>query len=1265
MRHRCEMKLTIVIWDTLYPTTSALSKRTVFDAKVFSERELDGNVSKLNSLRERLQESDVLVLHRTMHQFWDEIVPFVAGLKDKKVICFGQDPSYWGLSTVEPSIVAKMYDYEQNGDEHNLTNMFRYLENLYVDDSIPFEEPRPIPWQGIVHPDVAERIFASSEEYLEWYPLRDRDLVALIVSRSSWISDQHAIEDELVRELESRGLGVMPMFTNSLHNDDTGSLNISECINLHMVRDGKPIVAAMVKMVTYLIGKMPGMDYETSSKMSEGILSSLNIPVFQPIISFDASIEQWEESDGITSDIPWSITMPEFEGVIEPIMMASTRSDYDDVYNRRTVPGRCARVAERIVRRIALRKKDNSEKRVVLLLNNSPCASVEANIGSATGLDTSASVVNILRGLHDAGYDVRVPDDPESLTNLFKERKAHSEFRWTSKESIRDSGGCVYMMSTSEYQGFFSTLPERVRAQMVRSWGEPPGESMCIDGEILITGLEFGNALVMVQPKRGCMGSKCDGTVCKILHDPECPPSHQYLATYHYIREVFRADAIIHVGTHGTQEFLPGKAIGLSEYCYPDITVKDVPLFYAYNTDNPPEGSVAKRRIYSTLIGHMQPPTASGGLYGPFQRLDDIVNEYETARFDPARAHALQHEILDVMKECGLDNVPEDHDADMAPLITRCHETLSLMRNSRAEVGMHTFGAMLPLEDKVDVISSIMARSGEPSMPHSVASAMGLDYAALVSDQGSFDRTRGASNGALVETVNKRCNIIIKLTIRGMDEERILSTIGSDPIEGLSGIMDRIRDISSRIDSSNEMGSLINALSGGFTSAGPSGYISRGRDDILPTGRNFYSLDPRRVPTRSAWTVGTRLADALLDRYIEDEGTYPESVAFQWMTNDIMAADGEMMAEIFSLIGVEPVWGPSGQVSSFNVIPRERLVHPRIDVTARISGILRDTFPDRLDLVDAAIVAVATLDEPDDVNYVAKHVRKEMSEGSDLIQATARLFSSKPGTYTSGVNLAILSGAWTDEKDLAGIYISVNGYAYGGGRKGTESSLQFASVLENVSLTFNKVVSDDHDLLGCCCYYSNQGGLTAAARQMSERKVNTYYGDTRERDDVGVRTLSDEIGRVVRSKLLNPKWIEGMRSHGYKGAADMMKKITRVYGWGASTGEVEDSIFDGIADTYINDPDMRRFFGDNNPHAAEEISRRLLEAESRGIWDADERTLDNLRRSYLEIESWMEDCCDCEDIQGGEASMMSPDELPMSKDIADLMKRIHDKKAGR
>lgn len=1258
------MRLTIVIWDSLYPCVTSTAKDSMFETSVFSEREVDSDPDRLQRLKDSMMGSDLLLLHRTTHSFWEDLVGFVKGLEDKRIICFGQDPAFWSLSNVDPEIVSKTYAYDQNADSDNIGQMFRFLENRFIDPNTEYREPKVIPWQGIVHPEAKDTIFDSSEDYLEWYPHRDRKLVGMIVSRSSWISDQHRVEDELISELEARGLGVLPVMTNSLHNEETGSKNISECLDLHMIRNGRPIVSALVKLVTFLIGKRPDMDHETSSRLADSQLRNMDVPVFQPVISLNMSVDEWKESDGITADIPWNVTMPEFEGAIEPVMMAATRAGDDDYYNRTPIPGRCARIADRIAKRISLRDKDNSEKKIVLMLNNSPCASVEANIGSAAGLDSIASAVNILSSLRDAGYDVEVPDGPDDLIRMFMSRKAFSEFRWTSKETIRDSGGCVYMMSKDRYLSYFMTLPEGIRERMVSTWGEPPGESMCIDGEILITGIELGNAIVMVQPKRGCKGARCDGTVCMILHDPECPPSHQYLATYHFIRDIYGADALIHVGTHGTAEFLPGKSVGLSDECYPDITVGDLPIFYVYNTDNPPEGSVAKRRLYSTLIGHMQAPTASGGLYGPYRRLDDIISEYETSKYDPARAHALQHEILDVMRECGMQDTPEDHDGDMDVLVRRCHETLSLIRNSRAETGMHTFGTYPDDTGMCDLVSSIMSRSGDPPMAYAVANAMGLDYPKLLENKDGFNDERKASCGSLIEMVNKRCNIIIRSVLEGSTPAEIEDRIGSDHIEGLDVYAERITDIRDRVLSSDEIGSLIHALDGGFTEAGPSGYISRGRDDVLPTGRNFYSLDPRKVPTRSAWKVGTRLADALLDRYMDDEGSYPESVAFQWMTNDIMAADGEMMAEIFSLIGVEPIWTPSGHVESFRIIPEEELVHPRIDVTARISGILRDTFPDRLDLVDSAIRAVSELDEGDEVNHIAKHVRQSVSEGEDADMATARLFSSKPGTYTSGVNLAVLSGAWKDEKDLAEIYIAVNGYAYGGGRKGADSRVQFASALENVSLTFNKVVSDDHDLLGCCCYYSNQGGLTAAARHMSEKKVNTYYGDTRERDDVGVRTLSDEIERVVRSKLLNPKWMQDMKDHGYKGAADMMKKITRVYGWEASTGEVDDSIFDGIAESYINDPEMRDFFGSNNPYAAEEISRRLLEAESRGLWNADKDTLERLKESYLEIESWMEDLSDGGDIQGDEVPISSPDQLPIGSEIAELMRKIHSRKGS-
>ena len=409
-------------------------------------------------------------------------------------------------------------------------------------------------------------------------------------------------------------------------------------------------------------------------------------------------------------------------------------------------------------------------------------------------------------------------------------------------------------------------------------------------------------------------------------------------------------------------------------------------------------------------------------------------------------------------------------------------------------------------------------------------------------------------------------------------------------------------------------------------------------------GSNFFS------PVLSAWRVGGRLADALLDKYRREEGKLPENVAFYWMAGDIMSSDGEMYSEILRLLGVEPVWLSNGQVKSFSITPLEELGRPRIDVTVRSSGILRDNFPNCYELVDEAVRAVAALDEDPEQNYVRKHALAAMeTDGVSFREATYRIFSSKAGTYGNGVNLAVLASAWKTEADLADVFVAWNGYAYGKDTQGAAAHAQLATNLSTVAVTFNKVQSDEYDLLGCCCYFGTLGGMTAAARQYSGNEVKPYYGDTREPEHVEVRDLADEIRRVVRTKLLNPKWIDGMKEHGYKGAADMMKRITRVYGWEAATREVDDWIFDDIAETFVNNDEMRQFFEENNPYAIEEIARRLLEAEQRGLWDADEQVLDSLKEHYLEIESWMEDLAGEGDFQGGGVDVM--DKIPNATSI--------------
>ena len=665
----------------------------------------------------------------------------------------------------------------------------------------------------------------------------------------------------------------------------------------------------------------------------------------------------------------------------------------------------------------------------------------------------------------------------------------------------------------------------------------------------------------------------------------------------------------------------------------------------------------------------MQTVMTGSELYEDLAKLDTLLGEYETARNDPARAHALQHLIIDAINEANLDkDLHVLHDTPLEEMVRSAHEALSRIRNTRIQSGMHIFGKVPEGEKRADFISSILRfDSGTGSPRRIIAGLFGLDFDHLVSQQGSFSRELGMSNGAVIEKIDARIKDLISRVLSG-EPVNLCSffsrTLTQDEEMPFNRIIDRIRDINNRIDASYEVESLLNGFSGGYIPAGPSGLITRGHDDVLPTGRNFYSLDPFRVPTRAAWRIGGRLADAMIGKYQDEQGSLPENIAFYWMASDIMSADGEMLAEMFALLGVEPVWLSNGQVRSFSIIPTGQLTHPRIDITVRMSGIVRDNFTHSVELLDRAIQVVAALDESPEVNFVRKHALASMNEhGGEWREATLRLFGSKPGTYSTGVNLAVLSSAWKDEKDLADIFVAWNGYAYGEGVSGTESHEQFASNLSTVSLTFNKVASDEYDLLGCCCYFGNHGGLTVAARHLSGKEVKAYYGDTRESSHVEVRELADELRRVVRSKLLNPKWIDGMKEHGYKGAADMMKQITRVYGWEASTQEVDDWIFDDIAETFVINPEMKQFFEENNPHALEEIARRLLEAEQRGLWDAKPEVLEELKSSYLEIESWMEDRTGQGDYQGGNVDIYtSTDVTPWGESIADVLKFMHNRR---
>lgn len=494
--------------------------------------------------------------------------------------------------------------------------------------------------------------------------------------------------------------------------------------------------------------------------------------------------------------------------------------------------------------------------------------------------------------------------------------------------------------------------------------------------------------------------------------------------------------------------------------------------------------------------------------------------------------------------------------------------------------------------------------------------------------------------------------------------DRIVSLLGDklknyNALASLDLLYERVLEFSERIDNCREMEGLFHAFNAGYIPAGPSGLPTRGHPEVLPTGKNFYTTDPFRIPSEAAWRVGRVLATSLLERYEREYGRLPENCGMVWFCSDLMWTEGEQFSQMLYLLGAAPVW-EKGRVVDIEIIPLEELCRPRIDLTVRIGGIIRDSFPQSVELLDKAIRMVSELNEPPDMNFVRKHAFSAMKKGATWDEATTRIFGSKPGTYGAGVNLAVYASAWENEADLADIFIQWSGYAYGKSY-GIEAYTQLSRQLETVNVTFKNNGTDEHDLLGCCCHFAYHGGLTAAAKHLSGEDVACYHGDTRDPESPRVVDISDEIQRVVRTKLLNPKWIYGMKQHGYSGAREISMRIGRVYGWDASTDKVDDWIFEELTNTYVLDKEMREWFEEQNPHALEEIARRLIEAAQRGVWKADPATLEQLKQAYLEIEGWMEEHSGEGEFQGGNIEVITPGDV---ENWAAKMKEIHSKRKG-
>lgn len=1255
------MKLLSIMWSSYIPLLKEAAQSTgIFTLTAFSNKQLSLAPETVRDFAREVRDADLVVLYRTTEPFWDEVEEELANLGGRTpIVAVGPDPSFWKASNVSPEIVGAVYRYLLYNGAENFREMLKFLAASLFSKALSFHPPKETAWEGICHPRWGGP-YDDTKEFLDLYPLRDRPLVAILFPRTNWVSGNMDVERSLIEALEDRGMGALPVFFYSFKDGSLGNLGGEDVIRKFLLNgDGTPVIEAVVKMSVFFLGQKKGNGSESQADAGAALLKELNVPLINPVISYYKDREKWlADPDGLGQQVAWSIALPEFEGVIEPVVVGASRgmnNPEEEMYE--AIPDRVERLAARVSRWVGLRRKPSSRKKIAFVLHNNPCASVEATVGAGAHLDTLESVAGILRRMKEQGYEVEVPENGKALIDEILERKAISEFRWTTASEIVSRGGCLAQLEPERYLPWFSELPEATRRRMIDAWGRPPGEekdgvpaAMVHEGKILVTGVRYGNAVVCVQPKRGCAGSRCDGQVCKILHDPSVPPPHQYVATYKWLSKEFGADAIVHVGTHGNLEFLPGKGTGLSSGCFPDIGIDEMPHLYIYNADNPPEGTIAKRRSCATLVDHMQAVMVLGELYGDLEEIERLLFEYDKVKkLEPGKAHTLRHMIEDRLEAGNLTSMLKTApEAEFDDVVRAAHEALSLLKNSYIPKGMHVFGNLPKEERFAEFIYAVVRYENNPESLRGAVKNLMDDNPEFA----SLDETLKK------DIVDKKAREICTAYIGGdipffrVVRERFENADRLAP--ELEALQAKIDDVRERVLLSEETASFLNALNGGYVPPGPSGIITRGRPEILPTGRNFYSLDPHKVPSPAGWEVGKQLASMTIDKFLQEEGKYPENIAFYWQCTDIMWSEGEGMAQMLFLLGVRPVWRTNGRVGGFEIVSLEELGRPRIDITVRVSGITRDNFASSIELIDEAVQAVAALDEPGEANYVRKHLLARTGEtgaapadAQAFREGTYRIFSSMPGVYQAGTQLAVYASAWKDEKDLSDVFLYWNGYAYGKGVFGEPAHKPLADTLKTVELTFSKTVTDEYDLLGCCCYFGTHGGLINAAKVVSGREVKTYYGDTREQGEIRVRDLADEIRRVVRTKLLNPKWIDGMKEHGYKGAGEIGKRVGRVYGWEATSREVDGWIFDEISRTFLMNEENRRFFEENNPYALEETARRLIEASERGLWDPAPDVRQALKEIYIEIEGWIEERAgEMEgDYQGGSIDIVTSGEV--------------------
>ncbi len=1129
------------------------------------------------------------------------------------------------------------FQYWLGGSPQNLENFLLMLASKYFIDgqtSISFQDPVTYPDTGIWHP-LAPQMFEDVQSYQAWtdsrddLPVENKDPLApcigLLIQRTHLVTGDDAHYVAMVQELESKGARVIPVFS--------GGLDFSEPVKTFFwSKKGSPLVDGVVSLTGFaLVGGPAKQDHPKAIEA----LQALNRPYMVALPLVFQTTEEWEGSDlGLHPiQVALQIALPELDGAIDPIIL----SGRDSATGRAiALQDRVELIAERCLKWANLRRKPKLEKKIAITIFSFPPD--KGNVGTAAYLDVFASIYRVIEALKGNGYDIQdFPEDPSQLMNEIlhdaQAQYASPELNVAARIPVRE-----YESLTPYYKGIESY------------WGPAPGQLNTDGQNMLVYGKHYGNVFVGVQPTFGY-----EGDPMRLLFSRSASPHHGFAAYYTYLEKIWKADAVLHFGTHGSLEFMPGKQIGMSGECYPDSLIASTPNLYYYAANNPSEATIAKRRGYACTISYLTPPAENAGLYKGLKELRDLIGSYQTLR-EGGRGVQIVNSIMDKARIVNLDkdvNLPETDASDLTvaerdTVVGQLYNKLMEIESRLLPCGLHVIGAPPTAAEAIATLVSIASidRTEEEilGLPRILAQSLNRDI-----DEIYRNRDQGIlADVELLDNVNQACQKAVAALVQEQtDAEGRVSRVSRlnffnmgrpapwvkalkeagypdvDP-ELLKPLFEFLEECLTQVTADFELGSLLKALEGDYIVPGPGGDPIR-NPKVLPTGKNIHALDPQSIPTSAAIQSADIVVDRLLARQrAENNGQWPESISVMLWGTDNIKTYGESLAQVLCMLGVRPQPDALGRVNKLELVPLEELGRPRIDVVVNCSGVFRDLFVNQMELLDRAVKLCAEADEPIELNFVRKHTLEQSdSLGISVRQAATRVFSNASGSYASNINLAVENSSWEDEAQLQDMYLSRKSFAFGSELNNQAARDVFESSLKKVDVTFQNLDSSEISLTDVSHYFDSDPTKVIETLRQDGKRPAAYMADTTT-PNAQIRTLSETVRLDARTKLLNPKWYEGMLKHGYEGVREISKRLVNTSGWSATAGAVDNWVYEETNDTFINDDAMRERLMNLNPHSFRRMVGTLLEVNGRGYWETSDETLDKLRELYEELEDRIE-----------------------------------------